>query len=176
MHILSINSKLLEMVELNRIELHTIGKLITPHKTIENIPVQAVGGREFTGIAELVPELAVGLKSLDGFSHMTLLFHLHKSKGYSLTVKPFMDDKVHGIFATRSPKRPSAIGMSTVKIIKVEANRVYFKGADMLDGSPLIDIKPFFAKVDNVPGAISGWLENKDSDVAEKTRSDDRFM
>jgi len=163
------------MVKLQRVELNSIGKLITPHKTIENIPVQAVGGKEYTGIAELVPELAEGLKSLDGFSHMILLFHLHKIEGYSLTVKPFMDNKVHGIFATRSPKRPSAIGMSTVKILKVEDNKVYFEGADMLDGSPLIDIKPFFSNVDNVPDAISGWLENKDKNVAEKTRSDNRF-
>ncbi|MCY1722651.1 tRNA (N6-threonylcarbamoyladenosine(37)-N6)-methyltransferase TrmO [Prolixibacteraceae bacterium Z1-6] len=163
------------MKALKNIELKVIGKISTPHKSIENIPVQAVGGKEYTGVFELVPELAEGLRSLEGFSHMILLFHLHKIKGYSLMVKPFMDDKLHGVFATRSPKRPSPIGLSTVKILKVEGNKVNFEGADMLDGSPLIDIKPFFSSVDNVPDAISGWLETKDKNAAKNTRSDNRF-
>jgi tRNA-Thr(GGU) m(6)t(6)A37 methyltransferase TsaA len=157
------------------VELKIIGQISTPHKSIENIPVQAFAGNEYTGIVELFPEFSEGLRSLEGFSHMILLFHLHEIKGYSLIVKPFMDDKEHGIFATRSPKRPSPIGLSTVKIIKVEGNKVYFEGPDMLDGSPLIDIKPFFSKVDNHPDAVSGWLENKAANIAEKTRSDGRF-
>uniref|UniRef100_UPI003217421D tRNA (N6-threonylcarbamoyladenosine(37)-N6)-methyltransferase TrmO n=1 Tax=uncultured Draconibacterium sp. TaxID=1573823 RepID=UPI003217421D len=163
------------MKRLQSVELKIIGKISTPHKSIENIPVQAVGGKNYTGIAELVPELAEGLKSLEGFSHMILLFHLHKISGYDLILKPFMDDKLHGVFATRSPKRPSPIGLSTVKILKVEDNKIYFEGADMLDGSPLIDIKPYFRNVDNFPDAVSGWLENKDKNIAEKTRSDNRF-
>lgn len=159
----------------NSVELTIIGRISTPHKSIKNIPVQPVGGTNYTGIVELRPEFSEGLRSLESFSHMILLFHLHEIKGHSLIVKPFMDDKEHGIFATRSPKRPSPIGLSTVKIIKVEGAKVYFEGADMLDGTPLIDIKPFFNKVDNHPSAVSGWLEDKDANVAVETRSDNRF-
>ena len=86
-----------------------------------------------------------------------------------------MDDKEHGVFATRSPKRPSPIGLSTVELIKIEGNKIWFKGADMIDGTPLIDIKPFFRQVDNRPNAISGWLDTKDDDLASKYRSDNRF-
>lgn len=86
-----------------------------------------------------------------------------------------MDDKEHGVFATRSPKRPSPIGMSTVELLKIEGNKIWFSGADMLDGTPLIDIKPFFRQVDNRPNAISGWLDSKDDDFPAKQRSDDRF-
>jgi tRNA-Thr(GGU) m(6)t(6)A37 methyltransferase TsaA len=157
------------------VSLNLIGTIRTPHHTPDNIPVQPVGSGD-EGIAELYSEFAEGLMDLDGFSHAMLLFHLHKMKeGYKLKLTPFMDDKEHGVFATRSPFRPAAIGVSTVRIKKVFGNRVYFEGADMLDGSPLIDIKPFFRHVDNKPDAVSGWLESKDSDIAEKHRSDARF-
>ena len=158
------------------VSLNLIGTIHTPHGTLDNIPVQPVGSGD-EGVAELYPEFAEGLMDLDGFSHAMLLFHLHEMKeGYKLKLTPFMDDKEHGVFATRSPYRPAAIGVSTVKVLKVEGNKLYFEGADMLDGSPLIDIKPFFNQVDNKPDAVSGWLEAKDSDIASKHRSDDRFI
>jgi tRNA-Thr(GGU) m(6)t(6)A37 methyltransferase TsaA len=158
------------------VELNLIGRILTPHETVENIPVQPVGAQQVEGIAELDPELAEGLTDVEGFSHVTLLFHLHKMKpGYKLMLKPFMDDVEHGVFATRSPHRPAAIGMSTVRVHKVEGNRLYFYGADMLNGSPLIDIKPFFRHADNQPDAVSGWLDAKDARLAERHRSDDRF-
>jgi tRNA-Thr(GGU) m(6)t(6)A37 methyltransferase TsaA len=158
------------------VTLNLIGTIRTPHQTLDNIPVQPVGSGD-EGIVELFPEFAEGLVDVDGFSHVMLLFHLHEmKKDYKLTITPFMDNKQHGVFATRSPSRPAAIGLSTVKVIKIENNKLYFKGADMLNGSPLIDIKPFFRNVDNRPDAISGWLENKDADIASKHRSDDRFM
>lgn len=106
-----------------------------------------------------------------------LLFHLHEMKpGYKLMLTPFMDDKEHGVFATRSPHRPAAIGVSIVRIKCVDGNLLHFEGADMLDGSPLIDIKPFFRHVDNQPDAVSGWLEAKDPNIAEHHRSDARFV
>ncbi|MDZ8119361.1 tRNA (N6-threonylcarbamoyladenosine(37)-N6)-methyltransferase TrmO [Pontiella agarivorans] len=158
------------------VELTLIGTIRTPHTTADNIPVQPVGSED-EGVVELYPEFAEGLKDVDGFSHVMLLFHLHKMKpDYKLTITPFMDKKEHGVFATRSPARPAAIGLSTVKVKKVEGSKLYFEGADMLDGSPLIDIKPFFRNVDNRPNAISGWLEDKEADIASKHRSDDRFM
>ncbi|MDF7807608.1 tRNA (N6-threonylcarbamoyladenosine(37)-N6)-methyltransferase TrmO [Pontiellaceae bacterium B12219] len=162
--------------ELNKtVTLNLIGIIRTPHTTVHGIPVQPVGSRD-EGIAELFPEFAEGLADVDGFSHVMLLFHLHEmQKDFKLTITPFMDNKEHGVFATRSPSRPAAIGLSTVEVKKVEGNKLYFEGADMLDGSPLIDIKPFFRNVDNRPDAISGWLENKDAEIASKHRSDDRF-
>ena len=152
-----------------------IGTIHTPHTTIENIPIQPVGGKEYRGVIEILPELTDALQDLDGFSHIILLFHFHKTKGYKLKVKPFMDDAEHGLFATRTPKRPSPIGLSTVKILKIEGNKIYFEGADMLDGTPLIDLKPFYTKFDNRPDAICGWLDKKDEKVVRNMRSDDRF-
>ncbi len=163
------------MKQLAKVELKVIGKISTPHKTIENIPIQSVGAGEFDGVVELEPELTEALQSLDGFSHIILLYYFHKIKDFKLKVKPFMDNKEHGLFATRTPKRPSPIGLSTVEIIKIEGNKIYFKGADMLDQTPLLDIKPFFRQVDNRLDAKSGWLDNKEDDLAVKTRSDDRF-
>lgn len=163
------------MKELKKVEMSIIGTISTPHKTISNIPIQSVGAEEFVGIIELEQHLTEGLEGLEGFSNLILLYHLHLSNGYKTKVKPFMDDKEHGLFATRSPKRPSPIGMSTVELLKIEGNKIWFKGADMLDGTPLIDIKPFFRQVDNRPNAVSGWLDSKDEDLPAKHLSDDRF-
>ncbi|WP_321344777.1 tRNA (N6-threonylcarbamoyladenosine(37)-N6)-methyltransferase TrmO [uncultured Draconibacterium sp.] len=163
------------MKELEKVELYKIGTISTPHITIANIPIQSVGAKEYIGIIELEPHLTAALEGLEGFSNLILLYHLHLVDGYKLKVKPFMDDKEHGVFATRSPKRPSPIGLSTVELIKIEGNKIWFKGADMLDGTPLIDIKPFFRQVDNRPDATSGWLDSKDEDLPAKHRSDDRF-
>jgi len=158
------------------VELTVIGTIHTPHESKTNIPIQPVGGSGIYGVAEVFPEFAKGLTDLDGFSHMMLLFHLHQSDGYSLMVKPFMDNKEHGIFATRSPKRPAAIGLSTVKIIQVHANKVVFEGPDMLNGSPLIDIKPFYRQSDNRLDARSGWLDEKEENLVEVLKSDNRFV
>jgi tRNA-Thr(GGU) m(6)t(6)A37 methyltransferase TsaA len=158
------------------VTLNLIGTICTPHHTLENIPVQPVGGAEIEGVVELFPEYAEGLTDLDGFSHAMLIFHLHRMKsGYKLMLTPFMDDQEHGVFATRSPYRPAAIGVSTVRVSRVEGHRLYFTGADMLNGSPLIDIKPFFKHVDNQPDAVSGWLEKKKPTLVETHRSDTRF-
>lgn len=153
-----------------------IGVLRTPHQTLEDMPIQPCGAAEVEGTIELFPEYAEGLADLDGFSHATLLYHLHKSSGSRMKVKPFMDDAEHGVFATRAPCRPAAIGMSTVRIqsVDIEAGTVTFTGADMLNDTPLIDIKPFFGPFDNHPDAVSGWLESKGR-LAETKRSDDRF-
>lgn len=157
------------------VTLNRIGTLRTPHQTIENMPIQPSGAADLEGVAELFAEYAEGLTDLDGFSHAILLYHLHEVKSVKLSVKPFMDTVEHGVFATRSPCRPAAIGLSIVRVSAVENGCLRFLGADMLDGSPLIDIKPFFGHVDNQPDAISGWLENKDKTLAETSRSDNRF-
>lgn len=158
-----------------QITLTQIGTIHTPHKAIGNMPIQPVGAKGIEGFIELTPGLVEGLKSLDDFSHLILFYHFHEIKGYELMVKPFMDNKKHGIFATRSPKRPSPVGISTVELKKIEGNKIYFEGADMLDGTPLIDIKPFFRQTDNRPDAKSGWLDSKDENIARTHKSDERF-
>jgi tRNA-Thr(GGU) m(6)t(6)A37 methyltransferase TsaA len=101
------------------------------------------------------------LKDLEGFSHVTLIYHLNLVKGYSLTVKPFLDDNVHGIFATRSPARPNPIGISTVRLTRIENNTLHIQEVDIVDGTPLLDIKPYVPKFDNRRATKIGWFTQK---------------
>ncbi|WP_163712652.1 tRNA (N6-threonylcarbamoyladenosine(37)-N6)-methyltransferase TrmO [Mangrovibacterium lignilyticum] len=165
----------MSIADLQSICFQPIGLIHTPHHDLVNMPIQPVGAKGMEGMIKLNPELQEGLTDLEAFSHITLIYHLHEIKGHELMVKPFMDDKKHGIFATRSPKRPNAIGISTVKLSRIEGNRIYFEGADMLDGTPLLDLKPFFRQTDNRLHAVSGWLDEKDDKMAHSQRSDDRF-
>lgn len=158
-----------------KVAIQIIGHIETPHLSMENMPIQPIGAQTVEGLVILKPEFEMGLTHLDGFSHMMLIYHFHKINGYELMVTPFMDNTQHGIFATRSPKRPSAIGVSIVQIEKVEGNTVYFYGADMLNNTPLLDIKPFFRQTDNRPQARSGWLDQKENNLASNMRSDNRF-
>ncbi|HNX56051.1 MAG TPA: tRNA (N6-threonylcarbamoyladenosine(37)-N6)-methyltransferase TrmO [Prolixibacteraceae bacterium] len=152
-----------------------IGFIRTPFRSIEKMPIQPCGAKRAKGTIELDPEFLPGLIDIGGFSHLILIYHFHLVKGYKLYVVPFMDDHPHGIFATRAPLRPNPIGMSVVKLVKVENNVLHIEGVDMVDGTPLLDIKPFFAKYDNRPDAVAGWLESKvDLDI-EKVKSDLRF-
>lgn len=159
----------------HRLEIPSIGIIHTTYRDIANMPIQPVGAQGCEGVVELYEVYAPGLTDVEGFSHVMLIYQFHKIEGYELVVTPFMDDKPHGIFATRSPKRPARVGLSIVKVLKVEGNKLCFDGADMLDGSPLIDIKPFFRQSDNRLDARSGWLDEKDATTVETTRSDDRF-
>lgn len=161
---------------MKEIILNPIGIIQTSWKDIENMPIQPFAARGAKGYIELLPEFEDGLKDLEGFSHVTLLYHFHKVDGFDLQVVPFMDDEKHGIYATRSPKRPNAIGISTVKIIGIDNNAIEIEDADMLDGSPLIDIKPFFPRYDNrVDDVKIGWLEKNKNLSVDKLKSDDRF-
>lgn len=151
-----------------------IGYLETPFETVNNMPIQPLVIASSEGKAILYHEFAAGLKDLDGFSHIILLFLLHKIEGYQLEVVPFMDDVPHGVFATRSPKRPNRIGMSIVRLERIEDNIIYFKGVDMLNGSPLLDIKPYYSYFDNRENVRNGWLEGKVLSP-ERLKSDNRF-
>jgi len=161
---------------LNPIIINPIGVIHTPHKNIKNIPIQPIAADGIKGYIELLPEFVDGLLDLDGFSHITLFYHFHKIKGFELQVIPFMDTVKHGIFACKSPKRPNAIGISTVKLLKIERNIIHIEQVDMLDNTPLIDIKPFFAKYDNRIDAISGWLDSKNNIPLNQMLSDERFL
>jgi tRNA-Thr(GGU) m(6)t(6)A37 methyltransferase TsaA len=152
-----------------------IGIIKTPFENITGMPIQPHGAATTEGIIDLDPDLVPGLTDIEGFSHLILIYHFHQVKGNKLYVVPFMDDKPHGIFATRAPVRPSPIGMSIVKLKSVEENMIRFEGADMLDGTPLLDIKPFFTQFDNRPDAVSGWLDEKENQKIRNVKSDNRF-
>ena len=156
------------------ITLQPIGYLETPFNDIADMPIQPSVLADTRGKAVLDEKFVPGLKDLDGFSHIILLFLLHKISGYQLEVVPFMDTLPHGIVATRSPKRPNRIGMSIVRVESVVGNIVQFKGVDMLNGSPLLDIKPYYSYFDQQTQVRNGWLEGKTL-RPENLRSDKRF-
>jgi len=161
---------------MNTISFVAIGTIHTPHKTLSDMPIQPNGAKGISGFIELQEELIEGLSDLDGFSHLTLLYHLHKVEKCELKVTPFMDSVPRGIFATRSPIRPNPIGLSTVKLKNIEGNRIHIEDVDMLDGSPLIDIKPFFGEMDNRYNVSLGWLDKSKGSCCETVRSDERFV
>lgn len=160
----------------NQIILEPIGVIYTPHEQIEGMPVQPAGAAGITGKAVIKKEYVEGLTDLDGFSHVILVYYFHKTEGYILMPVPFMDTKPHGVFATRAPKRPNHIGMSTVRILSVEGDTITFDGADMLNGTPLIDVKPYHPKYDSPSDTQSGWLDTAAHKQCCNVRSDNRFV
>jgi len=159
---------------MRKIELKPIGLIKTPFKSREGMPIQPTGAKGVKGTITIEPEFVEGLKDLNGFSHIILIYHFHKLKEYQLTVTPFMDDKPHGVFSTRAPKRPNYIGFSVVKLNEIEDNIIYIENIDVLDKTPLLDIKPFIPNVDIVEVDKLGWLEGK-SDKMEDKIADSRF-
>ncbi len=153
---------------------HPIGVIHTPFKTPEGTPIQPPGGKENEGVVEVFPAFVEGLADIEGFSHIYLLYHCHRTSSYSLRVKPFLDDRKHGLFATRAPARPNAIGISVVRLLRVEENRLYIREVDIVDGTPLLDIKPYVPKFDIRAVEKAGWLE-KGSEKTETARDDGRF-
>ena len=118
----------------NKIEFNPIGVIHSEFKDTAGMPIQGSLSKGTLGTVEVFPEYAEGLKDLDGFSHIVLLYHFHLSKGFSLRVKPFLDDTLHGVFATRAPKRPNPIGFSVVELVKIEKNVLDVKNIDIVDG------------------------------------------
>lgn len=140
------------------------------------MPIQPVGAKGVKATIELKNEFIDGLKDLEQFSHIILLYHFHQSEGYKLKVTPFMDTEERGLFSTRAPRRPNGIGMSIVRLIEIENNILHIEDVDILDGTPLVDIKPFFSQFDNRVEAKSGWLEEKWKERNLKIKSDKRFV
>jgi tRNA-Thr(GGU) m(6)t(6)A37 methyltransferase TsaA len=141
---------------------------------LEGVPLQPAGALGVQGTVEVFEEFQSGLKDLDGFSHIILVYYFHQSKNYKLHVVPFMDSKPRGLFSTRAPNRPNNIGISTVKLEKIEKRILYVQNIDILNGTPLIDIKPYIPEFDVQSHVQTGWLEKVRGKVSEK-RSDDRF-
>lgn len=153
-----------------------IGLLRSPHKTVAGMPIQPVGARGVPGHIDVAPEFAAGLKDLQDFSHVIVLYHLHRVEGFELLVKPFLDTGDHGIFATRSPKRPNAIGLSVLELDGVDehAGLVRLRNVDILDGTPVLDIKPYVPAFDACLTERIGWFAGK-VDAADTCRADERF-
>jgi len=156
------------------IEFKPIGTIHTPYKAPQGMPIQPGGAGGVRGTIELYPEYAAGLKDLDGFSHLILLYQFHRSSSYDLRVVPFLDTVERGLFATRAPRRPNPIGLSVVRLCNIEGTTLQVENVDMLDGTPLLDIKPYVPAFDTQTDVRTGWLEEAPLRVAEK-RSDDRF-
>lgn len=141
------------------INFEPIGYIHTPHKEAVNTPVQPVFCDGIEGKIELKPEYADGLKGLDGFSHIYLFFYFNKSQKTCLRLSPYLSDEEQGIFATRAPHRPNKLGMSVVRLLKIEENTLYVSEIDILDGTPLLDIKPYVERFDSRTNVKSGWQE-----------------
>lgn len=155
--------------------LKPIGIIHTPYQSLEQMPIQPKGGGNNQGRIIIEQQYQEGLKDLEGFSHLYLIYAFHQSRGYQLKVLPFMDDKEHGVFATRAPKRPNPIGLSIVELLAVENNEIHIAGVDIVDGTPLLDIKPYIEAFDKVEQARNGWMKSSEQAVTA-TRSDQRFV
>jgi tRNA (adenine37-N6)-methyltransferase len=151
-----------------------VGVVRSPFTTLEGIPLQSVAGAEIRGQIEIHPQFAPGLKDLDGFSHLLLVTHLHRGAPGGLEVVPLLDDTVRGIFATRSPRHPNPIGLSVVRLLSVAGPVLEIAGLDLLDGTPILDIKPYVPEFDSVAAERTGWLDQAAARV-HRVRADERF-
>ncbi len=151
-----------------------IGVIHSPFDDVEGMPVQPMGARGVKGEVRLNADLEPGLKDLDGFSHVMLFYYFHLSNGCSLHVLPFLDRTPHGVFATRVPSRPNGIGISVVRLTGISGAILDIEDVDILDGTPLLDIKPFVPQFDNREVQSAGWF-TKRADSAVVVRADKRF-
>ena len=152
-----------------------IGLIHSPYKRSSNCPIQPTSSKVSKGTVEIFPKYAEGLAGLDGFSHLILIFYFHMAKKFSLSVEPFLDNETkHGVFSTRAPARPNPIGFSIVRLEKVKGRKLLVKDLDMIDKTPVLDIKPYVALFDCRNALRIGWY-NKRADGFQGTASDDRF-
>ena len=156
------------------IEFTPIGVIHTPHRELQGMPIQPAGAAGATGTVEVFEAYREGLADLDGFSHIILLYYFHRSAGFRLAVTPYLDTESRGLFATRAPRRPNAIGLSIVQLNRIEDGILHVENVDMLDGTPLLDIKPYVPDFDWQGDVRTGWLEAVQRRVVDH-RSDERF-
>ena len=159
---------------MDKLNYRPIGIIHSPFKGREGTPIQPIGAIGVMAEVEIFPEYVEGLQDLEGFSHIILLYHCHLSRAYKLKVKPFLDDVERGLFATRAPARPNPIGMSLVRLMRIENATLFVQDIDIIDQTPLLDIKPFVTDFDVRKAAKTGWLETKASNAA-KISDDGRF-
>ncbi len=152
-----------------------IGTIHSPFTSLDGMPIQPLAAADVRGTIVIETQYQAGLKDLDGFSHIILIYHFHRSTGYRLAVTPFLDTVQRGLFATRAPRRPNPIGLSVVRLIAIEGPVLQIQEVDVLDGTPLLDIKPWVPAFDTRENARSGWLEQKQT-KGRSAKSDRRFV
>jgi tRNA-Thr(GGU) m(6)t(6)A37 methyltransferase TsaA len=145
-----------------------IGVIRSEHVAAQETPIQPAYAKGCKGRAEVFPEFASGLRDLEGFSHVYLIYHFHQAGPAKLMVKPFLQDIERGVFATRAPCRPNAVGLSIVELVRREGNVLHLDGVDVLDGTPLLDIKPYTAKFDRFETARNGWQDEIEEEAARQ--------
>ncbi len=146
----------------------SIGVIHSEHTIAEKTPIQPVYAKGCKGHVELWPEFTEGLKDLSDFSHIYLLYHFHQCHQVKLIVKPFLQDVDRGVFSTRAPFRPNPIGLSVVELLGIEGNILHLNNVDILDGTPLLDIKPYTAKFDLHPVKKNGWQDEVEEHTAQR--------
>lgn len=159
---------------MNEIRYKPIGIIHSPYKEPRGTPIQPTAAKDVEGTVEIFHEYAEGLKDIEGFSHIILVYHFHLSKEFSLKIKPYMDNSLREVFATRSPSRPNPIGISVVRLIRVKGNILHIRDVDIVDGTPLLDIKPYVPEFDVRKVEKIGWLEKKVKKL-HKIKDDGRF-
>jgi len=152
-----------------------IGVIHSPFTKAAGTPIQSNTARNAEGNIEIFKEYSAGLDDLDGFSHIMLLYHCHLAGDFQLKVKPFMDDLKRGVFSTRAPKRPNPIGISVVRLVRIEGNILYIRELDIIDGTPLLDIKPYVPEFDRRDKVRIGWLANNIGKLPT-SKDDGRFI
>lgn len=161
-------------VVMDEVSYKPIGVVHSPFKEPKGTPIQPSGAEGVNGTIEVYPQYAEGLKDVEGFSHIILIYHFHLSQETSLKEKPFMDDEEHGVFAMRGPSRPNPIGISIVRLTRIEENILHIQDVDILDGTPLLDIKPYVPEFDIREVEKIGWLD-KNVHKLKTTKDDGRF-
>ena len=157
-----------------KFEFSPIGIIHSPYAEPVGVPIQGVYGGDAIATVEVSPEFREGLSDLEGFSHIILLYCLHRSQGYSLTCKPFLDVQKRGVFSTRAPRRPNPIGLSIVRLLGIDGCVLRIADVDIVDGTPLLDIKPYISEFDVRSNVRAGWYENARN--KEQIKADERFV
>ena len=160
---------------MNEIKYKPIGIIHSPYKQPKGTPIQPAGAKGIDGRVEVFPEYAEGLKDVEGFSHIILIYHFHLSEEASLKAKPYMDSEERGVFAMRGPSRPNPIGISVVRLVRIEDNILHIQDVDIVDGTPLLDIKPYVPGFDVREVDKIGWLETNVHKLST-TKDDGRFI
>ncbi len=144
------------------VTLKPIGYVRTPYEETKQIPKGLGAKHEAEGVLELLPEFEAGLQDIEGFSHLFVLWMFHKADGYDLVGRPPIDDRPHGVFATRSPRRPNPIGLTVVELLRREGRKLHVRGVDMLDGTPILDIKPYLSSIPS-ESLRRGWIADAEA-------------
>jgi len=160
---------------MDEIKYHPIGVVHSPFKEPKGTPIQPTAALGIKATVEIYHEYEEGLQDLESFSHIIIIYHFHLSKHYNLKVKPYMDNNLHGVFATRSPSRPNPIGLSVVKLISIENNILNIQNIEIIEGTPVLDIKPYIPEFTTNEKIKIGWLENNIHKLSQ-SKDDGRFI